>query len=516
MSGHRDQAIRDIFKGAGIVYAGLVLEIFISFLAQLFAARYLNTAEFGGITTGLALLNLGAIVATLGLDEGLVRYLPRKTAADRSEIARVAFLIVVPVSITLSVLIVSNAGFLATNVLRDTSVTTSIRIFGAAIPFASVLMLSIGGIRGREISRYRVYVENIIRPTLRFGFVIAAVVLGLGQAGFALAYAIPYAVGAVVAVLLLLRAFETDPLAGATGAVTDFVADGAAAFVRYSLPMTVSRATSFVYRSADIFLLLFFLDAGAVGAYGVAYAAGRLVGLFSMAVNFLGAPIASKIEATSGAQDMVAAHQPVLRWLVILSVPAMTPLLLFPESFIISVYRPRYAPGAAALAVLAVTFAVDNVFNALGNLLRGLGKARPLAFNGIVAAVTNVALNIVLIPRYGIVGAALATLASYVLMDALMAGELWYFADRFPLSRPVVTPAVVGLPLVGLAWLVRDAIPTSLPGLVAFGAMFATVYMLLLLLVLGFEPEEVMLIRSAEERFGFDLGRLEWVLERFS
>lgn len=523
MSDNRDQAVRDIFKGAGIVYIGLVLELLISFLAQLLAARHLNTADFGGITTGIALVNLGAIIGTIGLNEGLIRYLPRKKGEERTSLARAAFLIVIPFSLTLGILIALNASFIAANILGDASVTTSIRIFGATIPFASVLMLSIGAIRGQEIPRYRVYVENLLRPVLRFGLVIAAVIFGLGQAGFALAYAVPYAVGAGVAVLLLLRTFDTGlrstsadaAVGGGTDTDTDTDTDYVQ-FIRYSLPMTVSRAASFVYRSADIFLLLYFLNAAAVGAYGVAYAAGRLVGMFSMAFNFLGAPIASKIEAASGADDMVTAHQPALRWLVILSIPAMVPLVLLPEPFITSLYRPRYAPGAGALAVLALAFAIDNVFNALGNLLRGLGKARPLAFNGFLAAVMNVALNIVLIPRYGIIGAAFATLASYLLMDALMTIELWYFVGSFPLSSSVISPAAVGIPLVSLAWLVRDIVPPSLPGLFAFGAVFTSVYFVVILVTLGFEPEEVMLIRSAEERFGLHLGPLEWVLERFS
>lgn len=512
MSDGHDQTIRDIFKGAGVVYAGLVLELLISFLAQVLAARYLNTADFGSITTGVALVNLGAILGAIGFDEGLVRYLPRQSDVSQVSLTRIAFLVTIPISLTLGVLVAVNASFIASTILDDPTVTTSVRIFGATIPFASVLMLSIGGIRGQEVSRYRVYIENLLRPTLRFGLIVAAVIFGLGQAGFALAYAVPYAVGALVAVVLLLRTFGVD----ITGADTDGKSVDVAEFVRYSLPMAVPRGANFVYRSADIFLILFFLNAGAVGAYGVAYAAGRLVGMFSMAFNFLGAPIASKVEASSGVDDMVTAHQPALRWLVILSFPAMAPLVLFPEPFITSVYRPRYTPGASALAVLALAFAIDNVFNALGNLLRGLGKARPLAINGFMAAVTNVGLNVVLIPEYGIVGAAFATLASYLLMDALMGVELWYYTGVFPLSYPVISPALVGIPLFGLAWLWRDAVPPSLPGLVAFGVVFATVYAVAVLVVLGLEPEEVMLIRSAEERFGFRLGPLEWVLKRFS
>lgn len=512
MSDRRDQAVRDIFKGAGVVYVGLLLEVAISFLAQVLAARYLRTADFGGITVGVTLVNLGAIVGTAGLDEGLTRYLPRYGSADRPPLARLAFLVTVPLSLVLGAAVSLNAAFISTTLLRDPSVTTSVRVFGATIPFASVLVLAIGGIRGQEVSRYRVYVENLLRPTLRFGLVVAAVVLGLGQTGFALAYAVPYAVGAAAAVLLLSRAFDRS----AVTASVDVDRERTREVLRYSVTMMVSRSANFLYRSVDVFLVLYFVGAGAVGTYGVAYAAARLVGMFSMAFNFLGAPIASRVEAGTGVEDMVIAHQPALRWLVVLSIPAMTPLLLFPEPFITGVYRPRYAPGAAALVVLAFAFGVDNVFNAFGNLLRGMGASRALAIDSAAGAVANVALNLLLIPRYGILGAAVATLAAYFLMDALKTAQLWYLTGRFPLSTPTVTPAVVGAPLVGAAYLLRDLVPTSLPGLVAFGAVFATVYLTAVVVLLGFEPEEVMLVRSVEERFGVPLGPLDWVLRRFS
>jgi O-antigen/teichoic acid export membrane protein len=512
MSDHRDQAVRDIFKGAGVVYAGLVIEVGIAFLAQVLAARYLRTADFGGITVGVTLVNLGAIVGTAGLDEGLTRYLPRYDRADRPPLVRRSFLVTLPLSLVLGAAIALNAEFLSTVVLRDPSVTTSVRVFGATIPFASVLVLAVGGIRGQEVSRYRVYVENLVRPTLRFALVVVAVVLGLGQTGFALAYAVPYAVGAAVAVLLLRRTFG-ETVRSATDGVDR---ERAVEVLRYSLTMVVSRSANFLYRSVDVFLVLYFIGAGAVGAYGVAYAAARLVGMFSMAFNFLGAPIASRVEAGTGVDDMVTAHQPALRWLVILSIPAMTPLLLFPEPFITGVYRPRYAAGAGALVVLAFAFGVDNVFNAFGNLLRGIGASRALAFDSAVGAVANVGLNLLLIPEYGIVGAAFATLAAYLLMDALKTVQLWYLTGRVPLSAPTVTPAVVGAPLVGAAYLLRDAVPTSLPGLVAFGAVFGTVYLVCVVVLLGFEPEEVMLVRSVEERFGVPLGPLDWVLRRFS
>jgi O-antigen/teichoic acid export membrane protein len=147
MGKQRDQAIRDIVKGAGIVYAGLVIEVVIAFLAQVIAARFLSASSFGGITTGTALVNIGAIIAGLGFGPGLTRYLPRLDAGEKAAVTRFAYLLTVPFSVVLGALVSLNATFIASRVFDDPAVAESIRVFGAAIPFAAVLGLAIGGIR---------------------------------------------------------------------------------------------------------------------------------------------------------------------------------------------------------------------------------------------------------------------------------------------------------------------------------------------------------------------------------
>lgn len=505
-----DQAIRDIVKGAGVVYGGLLIEIVIAFLAQVLAARYLSVSDFGGVTTGVALLNIGAIVGSLGLGRGMTRYFPRVGPDERAEIARGAYLLSVPVALAVGAIVTINAGFIAASVFGDPTVKPSVRIFGAVIPFAAALQVTIGAIRGQKISRYQVYVENILRPVVRFSLVITAVLWGAGQTGFASAYAVPYVVSALFAIVLFLRALPET--------INDWSIDISLtrAVVRYSLPFILSGAAGFVYRSADIFLIIYYIDSGAVGTYGVAYAAARLLMLFSSAFNFLGAPVSSELESGRGIGEAVRVNYSLLRWLAVLSIPALVPFLFFPGEFISAIYGPRYADGAITLTILAVGFAIHNVLSAQGNILEALGRSRLIAFNSGVSATTNVAINVALIPQIGIEGAAIATAASYILMDLLLVGEVWYLTDENPLTRKVIAPMVLALPLLGATWLISPLIPGTLPWLVFLGAVFAAVYMLAITLVLGVESEEVMLVRSVEEQYGVNLGPVIWIAERYS
>lgn len=504
-----DQAVRDVVKGASIVYVGLFLELLIAFVAQVLAARYLSVSGFGGLTTGTALLDIGSVVAGLGLASGLTRYLPRIDAAKKRILAYTTGGVTLAISTAIGVVVSFNAGFVANTVFNDPTITPSIRIFGAAIPFSALLNLAIGGIRGQKQSLYQVYVKNILHPVLRFVFIVVALTWGLGQAGFAGAYALPYVLSAAVAILLFHRT-----LPDIRGAFDQNLTEEV---MRYSLPFTITSVSGFVYRSSDIFLILYFLDSTAVGIYGVAYAAVSFMGMFSTAFNFLGAPVASELESGGKVEEVMRVFRSVVRWLVITSVCALVPLAIFSTEFITTIYQSKYASGGLPLAVLAVGFALKNVLIVHGPILKALGKSKTLSFNSAAAAVSNVALNLVLIPTFGIVGAAVATSLSFVLRDGLATIQTRHYLGTVPITWQAIGPVIVAAPLLGaFALFVAPHVPATLPWLLVMSSLFGAVYIVIVLLAFGLSETEVMIIRSAEERYGIDIAALDWLVRRLS
>ncbi|MFB6201886.1 MAG: flippase [Halorhabdus sp.] len=513
-----DQAIRDVIKSAGVVSVGLFLEVFVAFLAQWLAAQYLPVSSFGGLVTGTAILNIGAVVGCLGLDEGLTRYLPRWEEDRGRQLIQSTYLITLIVSVVLGLLVSLNAKFIATRVFGDSSVAVSIRIFGAFIPASAFTRIALGGIRGQQNSRYTVYVKSLLHPTTRFLLVSGAVVFGLAQMGYAFAYTMPYVVTAIVGTYLFYRTVPTA-LKNLTLKPNFF-----REVLGYSLPFVLSGATGFLFRSVDIFLVLYFIDSNAVGNYGVAYAVGRLMLLFSTVFNYIGAPLASELEADRGKSAMLRIHYSIVRWMVILSLPALVPLVLFPTEFISIVYRPRYAAGGSALAVLALGFAVHNIGSTQGSLLRALGSSKQIAFNSGIGAAINIGLNLLLIPGFeplgipklGILGAAIATSVSYVAIDLLMAGELYVALGGIPISRVIVAPIGIAAGLFGGLYTIHTAIPGTFLWIVTTSVVFALIYWSAVLLTQGFNDEDVLIIESAQEKYGIEHPILDVALRWFS
>jgi len=502
-------AVRGILKGAGVVYFGLILNMGIAFLAQRFAAVHLSINGFGSLLSGTALLDVGAVVAGLGLSSGLTRYLPRVDSEKQLPLAKYTFLVVVPLSLVVAVPTVVSADAIAARVFGDPEIAISLRIFGATIPFAAILSLAIGGIRGRMVSRYRVYIKDILHPSIRFGLIIIAVVVGAGQAGFAAGYAIPYVVGAVVAVGLFWKVLPAG--GGLQSARTVFPE-----MVRYSLPFTVTGLAGFVYRSIDIFLVLYLLDSRAVGIYGVAYAFARLIAMFSSAFSYLSTPVSSQLESEGNVNRAVSVQETISRWILIATLGAVVPMSIFASDFLGLIYRPAYASGGSVLVILVFGFAVKNVLQTHGPILEALGKSKFAAFNTSMAAIVNVIANLALIPRFGIEGAAIATSISFLVLAGLPTIEVLYFTNRTSLSRRVLAPGLVAIPVTIVSIPVFRTTPRTLLWVLAASGTFAVVYALAVIVVLGFTPTDVMVIRSVEEEYGIPLGPIDHLLRWFS
>jgi O-antigen/teichoic acid export membrane protein len=505
----RDQAVRDVLKGAGVVVSGLFLNMAIAFLAQVLAARYLSVGGFGGLTVGTTLLNLGALVTVLGFPSGLTRYLPRIQEHRQRPLAKVIFALCIPFATGVALLLVTYAEFFATRVLGSPDVVTSIRVFGAAIPFAAALNISIGGIRGLKYSRYRVYVKNLLHPIIRFSMVIGAIYLGLGQFGVSAAYAIPFVTSATVATYYFHRRL---PEAGDSTNIQDLIPS----VVRYSLPFTITGLTGFVYKSIDIFLLLYFLDSASVGVYAVAYALAKLIDTFSTAFNYLGSPVASQLESQERLGEALNVQRSVARWLTIASVSALVPMASISRDVIHVIYGGGYGEGAIVLSILVVGFAVYNVLSLHEPILEALGHSKVMASNNTIVAVMNVGLNILLIPEYGITGAAIATSASYVILGMLPAIEVRYLVGNTIVSKRILATALIAVPLVFPAMALAPEVPKSIFWIGLYGAGFAFVYIGIVVVTFGFTNTDVMIVRSFEDKYGIDLGPVDVILDRFS
>jgi O-antigen/teichoic acid export membrane protein len=170
-------------------------------------------------------------------------------------------------------------------------------------------------------------------------------------------------------------------------------------------------------------VVILWLDILIVGALVSGYAAGvysavsklAIVGTFALEGNRLAiGPQLSALLARKEFSRAAELYQSATRWLMLASWPFYIILAIFP-AVILGIFGARYTAGAAALAVLAGAMLVNlGTGNVTVVLLMG-GKSSWSALNAGAALIANIGLNFLLVPRIGIVGAAIAWAASIII-----------------------------------------------------------------------------------------------------
>ncbi len=382
------------------------------FLVVPIYARLLEPAGLGVITLAGAVCSLLGPLLTLGLSLGLSLRLVR--VRDREALARGYRTIVVVSSLLAAV----GASLLAFGVWR-TEATPLRALKPYAAPFA--LLLAATALRDLALVvpqlRQQVGRFNALTLVMDYGGAGLGVLLvwrGFGPAGVLWAGGIMTGMGILAAVTLTLREME-----GGGRPDWGFLASALA----IGLPALPIGLSQWVLQAVDNLFLAHYHGQAAVGTYGVAYSLASIVLLVLGALNFVLFPTAASLWA-QGPDPLRRFIERLLRLtLAALGLFVAGACLLSPWGVRV-LAGSRYQDAAAVLPILVASWAAFTLIQILQKVALVVEqRTAPVARCYLLAAAVNLALNFLLIPRWAIRGAALATLISY-LAGMVMMGRI--------------------------------------------------------------------------------------------
>ena len=469
-SAHRE--LRAVARGGTLNLAGFVVAGVLGFVLAIVITRGLGAAGAGVVFGALAVFSIGANVAELGADTGAVRFISRARALDRTgEIRRILTVALVPAALAGAI-----AGFamwagadrLAEWFVGDRQVEGAafIRALAPFLPFATMATVALAATRGFGTMVPFVAIDSVLTPALKPLLVGTLLAAGLGTTAVATGWGVPEAVACAAAIAALAGLVrQIGPSASAPARSVGAVARS---FWRFSAPRGLAAAFQVTVLWIDVLLLGIFRPTAEVGVYAAASRA-VMVGTFALqAVRLAIAPqIASLLarEDRDGAQTL---YQTATWWLIAVSWPLFLTLACF-APLLLQVFGTSFTSGQGALAILSVAMLVNlGTGNVTVVLLMG-GKSSWNLVNTAVAIVLNVGLNLLLIPRFGMEGAAVAWAVSIVVDNLMALAEVWWFLGMRPFGRgyAVVVAAALGC-VGGIGLLVRLTVGATVPGLVLF------------------------------------------------
>lgn len=405
--------------------AGLrVANAFLALLTSVLLARLLGPAGYGTYAFAYAVVMLLALPAQAGLPTLLVREVARFDAEERWDLVAgllrrsnqlVAFLALAVGGLALLVVRVAGDGWEAEQT--------------ATFLWALTLLplLALGNLRGAVLRGLRRVVQGqlpefFIRPALFLLALLVALLVGplLSPGSFTLAPRLAMALQAgaaflafAVGVWLLRRELPPEVRRSSPAYRTR-------AWLGSLLPLSLLAGMELINSQMDIVLLGVLASAGDVGVYRVAWSASLPVVFTLTGVNLVVAPYFARAHA----EDNLPQLQRLATWSArvagAVAVPAAMVLILFGGDILAFVFGEEYRAGGTALALLALGQLVNVAAGSVGTILNMTGHERDTMVGVGVAAAVNLLLNVVLIPIYGINGAATATMVSLVTWNVVL------------------------------------------------------------------------------------------------
>jgi O-antigen/teichoic acid export membrane protein len=436
-------------------------------LLLLAAARLYGAEAWGLFVAGQAGYALLAKVTLLGLEKGLVFWVPRASRAGRSLGVRAAATRVLAAALPAGVLAALASPELA-HAKHVPWATWSLMAAGLA-PSALIELL-VHATVGRRRMDVQVVVRDVLVPLSTLGLAVVLELGGAGAWGLGLAYALGQWIGLVAAARACLRLFGR-------AALLDDAEGAPPELLRFAYPQWGSElALALLYR-ADALVLAAFCAPSVVGIYGVALQLGNTVRSLRGAFDPLVAAVTSDIAAGADTARLDGAIAYAVRVVVLLQAP-VTALFLFLGRPLLGLFGPSFERGYAAAVILSVGWALHGALGLAAPVLGGFGESRKLLATTAFALALELALLFGLVPRFGMEGAAVGLIGAFLAQAAVQVLLLRALLGRFPAPRALLGPscrvmvaAAVGLSAQALAGPLHDG-AGPIAGFLAFAAVF--------------------------------------------
>jgi len=391
-----DVGVRAAFQGFNALKGLLLLPL----IARLFGAS--GYGIWSQVTLTITLL---APLLTLRLDAGLVRYLGG--VSDRKQRASAFFGCAAVVwALTLIVVGLGLAGraLIAQLMFDDPSLTTFSMLFVVFLAARVNLTFSLSYYRAISAIRMHTALQAV-----QIAFEIG-VLYGLS---FLRSPDLADALLGLVAVDGLLLLGVVGDIVRREGFSPKIPRSTLKRFLRFSLPLIPAAAMYWIVNSSDRYVIVHLLGLDQAGVYSAAYRLSQVLKLMLHPVSFVLLPIVSTLWERGEPERARAYLSQSLFWLLVFAMPATAGLIAIGPMLLTLLGTEEFAVSRGLVALLVVGELAVTVYQIHAYVV--YLHERTWVFTALFTflATFNLGLNLLLVPRWGVMGAAVATLASY-------------------------------------------------------------------------------------------------------
>jgi O-antigen/teichoic acid export membrane protein len=424
--------LKSALKGTVIVFIISIVGGFFGYLMRIILARSLTIVEFGLFYSVLTVFMFISYFVDAGLGQAVSRKIVELRVKDKTKninnliwsTATIQFV----TSLCLSILLLIFSNFLSKNYFHaDVSkMILLLTVWLMTMPLVSLFSYTFYGFKRSDLFSVIDLLKYFFLCTLSF----LGLYFGLGLNAPVWAYVCTNILIILLCLLIIWRVYPKFSFK------FKFDKKMSIETFRFGSMIFVSNLAWFVITQVDTLTVTYFTNPTQVALYQVAVPLAAILLYFTNAISIVIYPIAAELKILKDNIRLLNGLELVYKYLLIVILPLAVLMFSFPDVIINLLFTSKYLgaiPVMRILSVATVFFSLTIINNAV---ITAIGKPEKVARMMSIIAVINLILCLILVPKYGIIGASISALISFICASIISSYQVYIRTKfKFPLLR---------------------------------------------------------------------------------
>lgn len=465
-----------IVKNIMWLLIGSIASTILAVALSISIARFLGDVIFGGYSFVVAFVALLSIFLDLGYETLLIRDVAKEKFKASMYVNNI-----ISIRIIFSVLTFIGM-FVLINILNyPEDIKVLVYLLGLAQIILSISNIFRVTMRAFERMDYEAGV-NIITNVLRCSIGLILLYLGYGLIQIGLAFVFISVIDLVVSFLICEKKFikiksQFDP---------SFFKNT----IRIAFPIGLLAIFGLIYLRIDIVILEYFKGDAVVGWYNAAYT--LILGFRPIPILLMNALFPFMAYETQNSKQILReVYEKAFKLLTIIGLPITVGIFLLADKFIIIFYGQNYLNSITSLQILSWDILLTFLYLCIWFVLVAVNEQNKLATVAGIGALLNIVLNVILIPKYSLVGSSVATIITEFFI------LLIYISLTFKIGLKIPIIKIFFKPVIAVSVMAIFIYVFNVMNLYLLICCSVLIYFGVFLIIKGFSKEELSLLKNS-------------------
>jgi len=402
-----------IVKESGINFSGSLMGTILNYMILMVITRFLSPKEYGVFVLAQAIVYVSLVFVLLGTPRALDRFIPLfnekgeygKTKSLIFDILRMALV----TNLIVGASIFGFSKLISLHVFNELRLESVLKIMIFTLPMLSINEIVSYAFIGYKELRFQVYIQQLGLPLLKIMMAAICLTLGFGLMGWTWMYLFSVTGSSLIALY-----FSKKHIFAKFSSIPSVHVSFKNIF-SYSWPLSFGLILIILYGQFDLLFLGYFRNSEEVAIYKIYLQVITIFSLVILSFAQIFKPTASELLGRNNLKEIKEIYQRISKWVFNINGIILSILLLFGPALIKIFFTRIYFREPLALFILATGNFLSSSLGPTARTLEAFGNTKLWLLNSILMISFNGGLNFVLIPKYGLIGAAISHSISLII-----------------------------------------------------------------------------------------------------